>query len=212
MPFKCDLQRYTGEDAKAVVICDLFWPADAPAGAAPRVTVSFKQLAPPKAAKKGEPAPKWTPEYAPDADLVRAKEHWMGPAKELEVATLANILTEPPLTSLNVRKGPSSMAQLLATALRDVVNADASFMNSGGVRAKKTYSEGPITYADLNAECPFPSSNIVIKIRGKEMSEALAQSRGAWLAEGGPEEDADAFQHDEGITTVGLCTLNQVDP
>lgn len=114
---------------------------------------------------------------------------------------MANILTEPPLTSLNVRKGPSSMAQLLATALRDVVAADASFMNSGGVRAKKTYTDGPITYADLNAECPFPSSNIVIKIRGKEMSEALATSRAAWLAEGGPEEDADAFQHDEGITT-----------
>jgi len=34
-----------------------------------------------------------------------------------------------------------------------------------------------------------------------QMSAALAQSRGAWLAEGGPEEAADAFQHDEGITT-----------
>ena len=73
-------------------------------------------------------------------------------------------------------------------------------LHVGGVRAKKTYTEGPITYADLNAECPFPSSNIVVKIRGREMSDALAQSRGAWLAEGGPQEDADAFQHDDGIT------------
>jgi len=30
-------------------------------------------------------------------------------------------------------------------------------------------TEGPITYADLNAECPFPSSNIVIKIKGSQV-------------------------------------------
>ena len=119
-----------GEDAKHVVIIDLFWPGDAPRGAKPEVSITVKQLAPPKA-KKGEAAPEWTPEYAPDPELLKATAHWMAPAKELEVATLANILTEPPLTSVGVRKGPSSMAQLLATALRDVVNADAAYMNSG---------------------------------------------------------------------------------
>ena len=51
----------------------------------------------------------------------------------------------------------------------------------------RALTEGLITYADLNAECPFPSSNIVIKITGSQMSAALAQSRGAWLAEGEPE-------------------------
>jgi 2',3'-cyclic-nucleotide 2'-phosphodiesterase (5'-nucleotidase family) len=63
------------------------------------------------------------------------------------------------------------MATLLATAMRDVVGADAAFMNSGGVRAKRVYTDGTITYADLNAECPFPSSNVVIKVVGAAMSE-----------------------------------------
>lgn len=71
-----------GEDAKHVVIVDLFWPADAPKGAKPEVSLRFKQLAPPKKAKKGQPAgPEWTPEYLPDADLLKTTEHWMAPAK-----------------------------------------------------------------------------------------------------------------------------------
>lgn len=187
-----------GEDARAVVVVDLFWPEGAPARAIPEVTVRFEDLAPPKP-EKGQQVPTWIPEYAPDPVLLTATEHWMAPARELENATLAHILTEPPLTSLNVRKRPSTMAQLLATAVRDVVGADAAFMNAGGIRGNKTYDDGLITYAHLNAECPFPSSNVVIKIEGAKMSQALAQSRQAWLDERGPKEDGHAFQHDEGI-------------
>ena len=78
------------------------------------------------------------------------------------------------------------------------MGADAAFMNSGGVRAKRVYTDGTITYADLNAECPFPSSNVVIKVVGAAMSEALSSSRTNW-----PEQDADSFQCDEGIVVDG---------
>ena len=182
-----------GEDAKNVVIVDLYWPEDAPRGTPPQITVAKKRLAPPKQ-KKGEPPVEWTPTYVPCPEASAAAKRWLEPAKELEVATLTKIISDPPLSSVGVRSGVSSMATLLATAMRDVVGADAAFMNSGGVRAKRVYTDGTITYADLNAECPFPSSNVVIKVVGAAMSEALSSSRTNW-----PEQDADSFQCDEGI-------------
>lgn len=184
-----------GEDAKNVIIVDLFWPEEAPQGSPPEITVTWKHLVKPKQ-KKGEPPVEWTQEYPPCEKTAAAADRWMGPAKELMVATLEKVpLDGPPLTSVGVRKGPSSMATLIATAMRDAVGADACFVNSGAVRAKKTYTDGIITYADLSAECPFPTINFVIKVMGSVMSEALAASRVPW-----PEEFADALQCDDGIT------------
>lgn len=198
---KCTVIK-SGEDAKTVTVIDLVWPAGAPKGAWPTVeNVEAIALAPPK--KNAPEPPPFELRFAPDADLVERAARWMAPAVELETSTLEKIEYsegEDVLTSVGVRRGPASMASLIATALRDQCKADAAVINAGGVRGKRDYSDGIVTYAHLNAECPFPSSNVVITVDGTTLSEAVKASRKAWVESPG-EEDADAFHCDYGVTT-----------
>jgi 2',3'-cyclic-nucleotide 2'-phosphodiesterase (5'-nucleotidase family) len=190
-----------GEDAKRVVIVDLFWPAEAPRGSAPEVTVQFKPLAAESEASGGGGGGGGGAPYVPDPKLAAIVERWSAPAIELQTATLADLSKHPshPLSSRDVRSGPNSMATVLATALKVATRAEVALLNSGGVRAKKIYEDGKITYADLSAECPFPAPFVVMKISGKALSDALVASRTRWHVEGGPEEDGDSFQVDDGI-------------
>ena len=155
-----------GEDAKRVVIVDLFWPAEAPRGSAPEVTVQFKPLAAESEASGGGGGGGGGAPYVPDPELAAIVERWSAPAIELQTATLADLSKHPshPLSSRDVRSGPNSMATVLATALKVATRAEVALLNSGGVRAKKIYEDGKITYADLSAECPFPAPFVVMKI------------------------------------------------
>jgi len=184
-------------------VIDLVWPAGAPKGAWPTVEIAeVIPLAPPKA-KKGEEPPPFELRFEKDAELVKTVAKWMAPAIELETSTLEKVEYsegEEVLTSVGVRRGPASMASLIATALRDNCKADAAVINAGGVRGKRDYADGIVTYAHLNAECPFPSSNVVISLDGKTFSDAVAASRATWISSPG-EDDADAFHCDYGVNT-----------
>lgn len=194
----------SGEDAKTLTVIDLVWPAGAPQGAWPTVEIAdVIPLAPPKR-KKGEiEALPFELRFEKDAELVERVAKWMAPAVELETSTLEKVEyteSEDVLTSVGVRRGPASMASLIATALRDNCKADAAMINAGGVRGKRDYTNGIVTYAHLNAECPFPSSNVVLTLDGKTFSDAVAASRATWISRPG-EEDAEAFHCDYGVTT-----------
>mmetsp|Transcript_30957 Transcript_30957/g.100828 ORF Transcript_30957/g.100828 Transcript_30957/m.100828 type:complete len:598 (+) Transcript_30957:275-2068(+) len=202
-----------GEDARNLAVIDLVWPEGAPRGAPPTVTHKLVPMVHPKP-KKGEPACEDPLPYSPDEELTAVVDKWLAPAKELERATLAFIEGEEELSSVGVRCKPSTMARLIATAMRDVVKADACIVNAGGVRGNRIYDDRLVTYAQLSAECPFPSSNVVIKVPGGVFADAVKESRKTWP----DEEDAAAFHADEGVeiaednVTVTAVAGEPLDP
>lgn len=195
-----------GEDAFNVVCIDLRWPEGAPRGAKPEVEVKFVPLARPKKAK-GE----LVLDYAPDPSMAAIVHKWQEPVRELQSATLAKFPAGT-LSSVGVRAAPSTMGAQLADALRDSSDADGALLNSGGVRGNKVYEDGTVTYADLSAECPFPSSNVVIKLTGRALRDAVAESRRPWTEGGGRggNASADAFQVDLGMVMDASGSLCKV--
>jgi len=127
------------------------------------------------------------------------------PADELKDATLAVLPADARLTSVGVRKHECSMATLICTALRDVGGGDGALINAGSVRGNKDYTDGKIKFADLTAECPFPSAQIVVKIPGAILFEAIAESRSPWHGGESPRAGAepgtsgDALHCDNGM-------------
>lgn len=195
-----------GEDAFNVVCVDLRWPEGAPRGAKPQVDVKFVPLAKPRKAKDD-----LVLDYAPDPAMAAIVHKWQEPVRELQSATLAKF-PEGSLSSVGVRSAPCTMGTQLADALRDVTDADGALLNSGGVRGNKVYEDGTVTYADLSAECPFPSSNVVIKLSGQALRNAVAESRRPWTEGGGRggNASADAFQVDFGMEMDAegkVCTV-----
>jgi len=181
-----------GADAHNVWVVDLVWEADAPRGMPTSVSA---QLVPLNLAKGGKAPPPPTPlKYQPgDADLLAACTKWKRPAVELQQAVLA--VYEPGyLSSIGVRVGPSTMATAIATAFRQTERTDGALINAGGVRGKKEYTAGTVTFADLSRECPFPSENIIISVSGAALSAAVAESRANW-----PESSGMALHADDSI-------------
>merc|ERR1719491_1142675 len=72
------------------------------------------------------------------------------------------------------------MAKLICTAMARVTDCDGALVPAGGVRGNKFYEDGVIGFADLNAECPFPSPFLVVRIEGAVLSDAVAHSRQPW--------------------------------
>jgi len=195
-----------GEDAFNCAVIDLVWDADAPPTAAPpsRVSVRLVPLAQPRR-HKGPPLELRHPADAAGLELLKQLQQ---PAEALKTAVLA--VREPGyLSSIGVRQHECTMATLIATAMKEAVNAcEVCLINAGAVRAKKEYVDGLVTFADLNAECPFPSQYICVRLEGRALSAAVQQSRRPWRPTDGsePSETADAL-HTDDATVVDPQTL-----
>ena len=166
-----------GSDLFNVAVVDLVWAEGTPARSAPTsVSIQLVPLAtPPK--YKGPPLELV---YKADPAVLEEVQKRQRPAEELKEATLAVYPADGSLTSVGVRLGERSMATLICTALRDVAGGDGALINAGSIRGNKTYSDGKVRFADLNAECPYPSSQIVVNIPGAILFEAIAESRAPW--------------------------------
>ena len=166
-----------GSDIFNVAVVDITWAEGTAAGSAPtNVSVQLVPLAtPPK--HKGPPLELM---YKADSKVLEEVQLRQRPADELKEATLAVFAADGALTSEGVRKGERSMATLICTALREVAGGDGALINAGSIRGNKTYSDGKVRFADLNAECPYPSSQIVVNIPGAILFEAIAESRAPW--------------------------------
>jgi len=179
----------SGEDAFKVAVIDIEWDADAPPAPAPptRVSVELVQLSQPRRHK----GPPMELQYPPDPDIESLVAKWQKPAVELQSAVLARM---PPgkYTSVGVRKGEVSMATLICTAMNHVKDTDGAVINAGSVRGNKFYEDGLIGFADINAECPFPSANIVVQISGAALSGGIAHSRLPWKGGAGGRGEAGA--------------------
>lgn len=87
-----------------------------------------------------------------------------------------------PLTSVNSRLGPVSLAMLLCDAVKSTYQTDCALLNSGAVRGAGTY-EDVFTYADLRNEVPFAAAELMFPypVRGELLRNAVRQSRLGWL-------------------------------
>lgn len=175
-----------GQDAHSAAIVDLVWTNGVDKGAMPDVSCHFVRVA----------------DYPADPEVEATVNKWMAPVKELEKATVCKLtpkMLEPypngKLSSKEARFGPCNMAGFLGEAVRTVEKTDLVLINSGAVRGDREY-DNEITYADIKNECPFPSENVVAKISGRAICDAVKQSREPWLAPGGPYEASKALQVD----------------
>lgn len=70
-----------------------------------------------------------------------------------------------------VRSQPTSMGILIASAMKEKVQADFAIMNSGGVR--DSIAAGKITYKDVLKVQPFGNTLVYVDMNGKEALELL---------------------------------------
>jgi len=108
-----------------------------------------------------------------------------------------------------VSVAPSTMATCLATAVRDVLQADAAVLNSGAVRGSKAYSYS-VSFGDLKSECPYPTPMILVPMPFHVLREAVKQSRAAW-----PAKTPSSLQVDSGVNVDGddyPTTVGGIEP
>ncbi|CAK0877739.1 unnamed protein product [Prorocentrum cordatum] len=168
-----------GSDSTSAAVVDLDWPED-PKGK-PRVTVALKEVS----------------NYPPDEEFAKLVRRILRPVRELESATLYVLQRGEALSSVGVNVAPSTMATCLATAVRDVLQADAAVLNSGAVRGSKVYSHS-VSFGDLKSECPYPTPMIIVPMPFAILREAVGQSRAAW-----PAKTPSSLQVDSGIHVGG---------
>jgi len=189
-----------GEDAFSVAVVDLEWAAGAPRGAPTTVRTRLVPLAQPSRHK----GPPLELAHKPCAATAAVVERLQAPAEELKRATLAVFDNEKELlTSVGVRAGECTMASRIASGFRAFYKADGAVVNAGAVRGNRDYADGVVTFAHLAAECPFPSEQILVRLDGAALSDAVRESRRPWLGgegdRGQPGVSAMALHGDEGM-------------
>eukprot|EP00929_Paragymnodinium_shiwhaense_P121152 TRINITY_DN9329_c0_g1_i1.p1 TRINITY_DN9329_c0_g1~~TRINITY_DN9329_c0_g1_i1.p1 ORF type:complete len:616 (-),score=148.50 TRINITY_DN9329_c0_g1_i1:259-2106(-) len=172
-----------GQDAVKAAVIDVVW-SSIDSTAPPTVTVEMVKCA----------------DFEPDVGLQAEISVIEKPVRELETACIYEIPEGATLTSIGIKFGESSMARLVATAIRNCLECDAAIVNSGAVRGKKEYKEGVLTYGDLKKECPYPSMMVVTKMPFEILRDAIKESRRPWwdLKEGEERQEGNsAFHADE---------------
>ncbi|KAJ0409628.1 hypothetical protein P43SY_008500 [Pythium insidiosum] len=75
-----------------------------------------------------------------------------------------------------LRSGECNMGNLVADALRAVLHADLGFINGGFIRGDSLYDDGDVlTPRVLNHEMPFPRAAVVLRIKIRDLGDALRQ-------------------------------------
>ena len=78
-----------------------------------------------------------------------------------------------------VRRGESTMGNLITDAMRDAVRADVALINGGGIRGNRVFAAGStLTRKDILAELPFGDVTVVLALRGGELRAVLEHAVG----------------------------------
>lgn len=73
-----------------------------------------------------------------------------------------------------VRTKESAFGNLVADAVRDAMQADVAFLNSGGIRGNRYYETGHIlTREDIQMEMPFNNTVELFEMTGRQIRQAL---------------------------------------
>lgn len=133
-------------------------------------------------AEAGQRRATWTPRFrilnsadaTPDpavAEMVKGYESEL--SKELDVP-LGTTAVELDTRGAAVRQQENGFGNLVADAIRAATGADIAIVNSGGIRAGRTYPAGAtLTRRDVLAEMPFGNTTVVIAISGADIRKAL---------------------------------------
>ncbi len=69
------------------------------------------------------------------------------------------------------RGKPSTLGTLVAESMRKAFDADAAFLNSGGIRAP--IDKGPIRLRDVVTSLPFANKLVIVTMKGEELKEII---------------------------------------
>lgn len=92
----------------------------------------------------------------------------------------------------NIRSRETNLGNLVADIIRTVSNADAALINSGAIRT--SIRKGEIKAGDIYSMVPFDSYVVAVKLKGRQIREALEHGFSA------VEKRAGAFPQVSGIT------------
>ncbi|HSO34732.1 MAG TPA: 5'-nucleotidase C-terminal domain-containing protein [Labilithrix sp.] len=102
---------------------------------------------------------------APDADLAKT----LDALKKKNEATLGE---EIGTTTAGIKAGSPEMARWIAGSIRESLKVDAAIVNKKGIRAD--LPPGKITKGSVYAVLPFENAVLTIKIKGSDLTAALA--------------------------------------
>jgi 5'-nucleotidase / UDP-sugar diphosphatase len=94
----------------------------------------------------------------------------------------------------NVRRRETNLGNLVADILREVSGADAAIINGGGIRT--SLNHGEIKIRDIYSILPFDNYVVSIRLKGKQIREALEHGFS------GIEEEAGRFPQVSGLTVT----------
>jgi 5'-nucleotidase / UDP-sugar diphosphatase len=79
--------------------------------------------------------------------------------------------TKSDLDAVRVRLEETNLGDLVADVVREAANADVAIVNGGGIRA--TIRSGAVKLGNVYSAVPFDNYVVAIRLRGKEIREAL---------------------------------------
>lgn len=79
--------------------------------------------------------------------------------------------TDVDLDGENVRRSETNLGNLIADIMREVSNADAALINSGAIRT--SIRKGDLRAKDIYSVVPFDNYIVAIKVKGRQIQEAL---------------------------------------
>ena len=194
-----------GQNATKLAVIDLMWKAGAPSPGPPTsVAIEIAEV------KKYE--------GAEDAAVAKAVARWSRPLRMLASVAIGRLpdvpatatatapaaaagegeeVAPPPLSTKNIRRGPSAMASFYLSIMRDCEDVDACLYRSGSIRGDRDYTGETISFGDVMAEFPFGDPNIAVLLTGIKLAELIVSSHEPWVAPNGPEEASGAYQMDD---------------
>jgi 5'-nucleotidase/UDP-sugar diphosphatase len=160
----------SGQDAHWLGVVTLIF--DKQDGKKPRLSYAWRM----------EPVGRQTPDPAIAAE-VASWEAKLGQALDVTVGSCDCVLDSRRET---VRAQESSLASLVADALRESLGADAALLNGGGFRGDRLREKGQLlTRRDLMTEMPFGNVALMLEVSGKELRQTLEQALSRYGQSGG---------------------------
>ncbi|MBX3192954.1 MAG: 5'-nucleotidase C-terminal domain-containing protein [Labilithrix sp.] len=174
-----------GADAHHAAVIDLVWTE----GDDPVVLVRMESTA----------------DYAEDAGVRARVEEHLAPVHEFESIRLVDLAPGEELSSVGTRARQTTMGTFVCSNLRDAFEAQGCLFNGGGIRGMRVH-EHELTYGDLQTEVPFDNPVVVVRMPGRVIRDAVAESRSR-----APAEFGGFLQVDDRMTVDAAGVVTAVD-
>ena len=110
----------------------------------------------------------------PDADVATEVARYMAILDQELGQPLGQTQTALNSQTGEVRTRETTMGNLIADALREVLQADVALVNGGGIRGNRLYEAGTtLTRHDILQELPFGNPGVLVELSGADLLAAL---------------------------------------